>query len=136
MKFNNKPLYPYTYGDLISHDGNRIIDSILKLVDDPKFKNSLNSTFLLMIVIGSYSSAAKAIDLNNGAKLANKVLGSKGGSIAFKEVVQEALKLARTKRSLIVATTLVCGASYIAPPAPTNWALALACGILLAETIK
>lgn len=136
MTFNDKPLYPYTYGDLIIDDGNRISDSILKLIDDPKFKNSLKSTFLLMIVIGSYSLPAKATDLNDGAKLANEVLGSKGAELAFKEVMQGALKLARSKPSLIAATTLVCGASYPIPRAPTNWALAVACGILVSETLR
>ena len=136
MAFNDRALYPYTYGDLVIDDGKRISDSVLKLINDPKFKNSLKSTFLLMIFIGSYSLPAKATDLNDGAKLANEVLGSEGAGIAFKEVVQGALKLARSKPSLVAVTTIVCGASYPIPQAPTNWALAVACGILISETLK
>ena len=78
----------------------------------------------------------KATDLDDGAKLVNELLGSKGAEVAFKEVVQGALKLDRSKPSLIAANTLVCGASYPIPPAPTNWALSVACKILIAETLR
>ena len=72
MAFNDRALYPYTYGDLVIDDGKRISDSVLKLINDPKFKNSLKSTFLLMIFIGSYSLPAKATDLNEGTKIKKK----------------------------------------------------------------
>ena len=134
--FNTQPCFPFTYGESIENDGKRLSDSIIKLISDHNFRRSLKSTLMIMILVGSYSLPVKASDLNDPANLANEVLGSKGAKIAFKEIAETALKLARSKPSLIAATTLVCSASYPLPPATTNWALSVACGILISETLK
>lgn len=37
FNFNNKPHYPFTYGDTVEKDGNRIIDYTIKLTQNKKF---------------------------------------------------------------------------------------------------
>ena len=62
---------------------------------------------------------------------ANKALGTEGG----KQVLNEALKTARTKPALSLAAAITCLACLPAAGAAASPALCVACGILIAKVL-
>ena len=54
MTSNDKPLYIFTYVDLILYSENTVSYYFLKLIENPKFKTTLKSVSLSIIVITSY----------------------------------------------------------------------------------
>ena len=77
------------------------------------------------------ASPATAID---PVEAAGQVAATEGGRIAAKEVLNAALKVARSKPSMFIATGITCAAC--APVAGTcaSASMCVACGILIGKT--
>ena len=80
------------------------------------------------IVIGSAGAPAVAID---AAETAQEVIASEGG----KEVLNQALKVAKSKPALSVAAGITCVACLPAAGAAASPGLCIACGILIAKVV-
>lgn len=80
------------------------------------------------IIIGSAASTAGAVNATDAAK---SVVGAEGG----KEAMNQALKLARGKPALSLATAIVCLACIPVAGAAASPGMCIACGLLIAKTI-
>ena len=79
------------------------------------------------IILGSAGTSAGAVDAADAAK---SVVGAEGG----KQAVNQALKLARGKPALSMATTIVCIACIPVAGAVASPAMCIACGILITKS--
>lgn len=59
--FNEKPHFPYTYGDLIEDDGVRLSDHVVNVAKSERFKNHLVSVAGALVTIGFYAAPVSAI---------------------------------------------------------------------------
>ena len=73
-------------------------------------------------------TAAQASD---SAQTAKEVLATEGG----KQALNQALKVARSKPALTVASTIVCAACIPVAGASASASMCIACGILIAKVI-
>lgn len=83
------------------------------------------TTLVGVALLPSISSA------NDSAETANQVLGNEGG----KEALNTALKVAKGKPALSVATAIVCLACAPVSGVAASPALCISCGILLAKVL-
>jgi hypothetical protein len=71
--FNKKCHFPYTYGDKVKNDNNRISDSVVKIAKNNRIQN-IGSTFLwIAYYVGSNSAPASAIPPEYGQAAAEAV---------------------------------------------------------------
>lgn len=82
------------------------------------------SLFSAILVIGSATAPAGA-----AADAAKDIIGAEGG----KEALNQALKAARTKPALFIATTIVCLACMPAAGVVASPSMFIACGILIVK---
>lgn len=90
-----------------------------------KITLSLVSTAL---IINSTASPSSAIDAADAAK---EVIGSDGG----KEVLNQALKIGRSKPAISIAAAITCIACIPAAGVAASPTMCIACGILIAKTL-
>ena len=83
------------------------------------------------LAILSFTFLASPVAASDPAQVAKDTLATEGG----KEVLNEALKVARSKPALSVATTIVCVACVPVAGASASASMCVACGILLAKVI-
>lgn len=88
----------------------------------------LGDVSMALISISLMTSPALAVDT---AETANQVIASEGG----KEALNAALKIARGKPALSVATVITCIACVPAAGAAASPGLCVACGVLIAKTL-
>lgn len=68
---NEKPNFPFTYGDSPENDGERLSDSAVKLAQNKKFQTYLASAFYGFYYLGSQAASVKAIPPEVGEGVAN-----------------------------------------------------------------
>lgn len=100
--FNTKPHFPFTYGDNIENDGQRLSDYIVNKLSDEKTQNYLGAIFVAILALGSQVAPANAIPPEYGEAALS----------ATKETGQQAVNLGNGQ---------VCGAQQLpnnlqAPP--------------------
>lgn len=94
--------------------------------------NHLGKVSLAFLSFTLMSGPASALD---PAEAANQVIGSEGGQAAAKEVLNNALKVAKGKPALSVAAGIVCVASIPCAGVGASASMCVACGILIAKVI-
>ena len=83
-------------------------------------------TFSLM------TPSASAVDPVDAA---GQVVASEGGRLAAKEALNAALKVAKSKPSMVAATTVVCVSCIPVAGTCASASMCVACGILIAKTL-
>lgn len=59
--FNEKSHYPYTYGDIVIDDGQRLSDQVIKISSNKKVQSTASCIFWTAILLGSTAGPANAI---------------------------------------------------------------------------
>ena len=81
--FNANPHFPFTYGDDVSNDGQRLSDYVVNKLSDKKTQNYLGGLTMAMIALGSQVAPARAIPPEYG-EAANEILNQaaqNGGAV-------------------------------------------------------
>lgn len=94
--------------------------------------NHLGKVGMAIITASLMTSPSLAID---SAELASQAIGAEGSREASKQVLDSALKLARSKPAMSTATGIVCLACLPVAGAAVSPGLCIACGILIAKTL-
>ena len=97
-----------------------------------KFLKHLGNVAMAAVSLSLITAPATAIEPTQAAE---QVLATEGGREAAKEALNSALKVARSKPAMAVATTIVCGACVPIGGACASPGICIACGILIAKTI-
>lgn len=89
--FNTKPHYPYTYGDTVTNEGQRLSDQVIRISSNKKVQQTASCIFFTALFLGSMTESANAIppeagDYAASAAAANECIpkvpdGVKGGTI-------------------------------------------------------
>ena len=66
MKFNEKPHFPYTYGDKVENDNNRISDIVVKISKNKRVQNVASAALWAGFYVGSNSGPAIAVPIEYG----------------------------------------------------------------------
>ena len=69
--FNTKPHYPYTYGDDVENDGERLSDCVVDKFKDKNFTSHLGAVSLAVLALGSHAATSNAIPPEYGEAAAN-----------------------------------------------------------------
>jgi hypothetical protein len=85
--FNKTPHFPYTYGDDIENDGQRLSDFIVNKLSQKETRNYLGAIFLAILTLGSQAAPSNAIPAEYGEAAANVV----------KDIPQQGVPGANTK---------------------------------------
>lgn len=94
--------------------------------------NHLGSVGMAALSFSLMVPSASAID---PAEAAGQVVASEGGRVAAKAALNSALKVARSKPSMVAATTVVCVSCIPAAGACASASMCVACGIMIAKTL-
>jgi len=97
-----------------------------------RFINHLGRVSLALISVALMSTPVNA---SEPVETISQVMGSEGGQTAAKEAFNNALKVAKSKPAMSVATGIVCLACVPAAGAAASPGMCIACGILIAKTI-
>lgn len=97
-----------------------------------KFLKHLGNVAIAAVSLSLITTPATAIEPTQAAE---QVLATEGGHAAAKEALNSALKVARSKPAMAVATTIVCGACVPIAGAYASPGICIACGILVAKTL-
>lgn len=71
--FNTKPHFPFTYGDNVRNDGQRLSDYLVNKLSEKKTRNYLGGITMAVIALGSQAAPASAIPAEYG-EAANEIL--------------------------------------------------------------
>ena len=74
-KFNEKPYFPYTYGDNVINDEQRLSDLVIKFSQDKKVQRVAGLAVLTMVTLGSHVESANAIPPEAGEFAASATRG-------------------------------------------------------------
>ena len=83
-KLNKKPFFPYTYGDEVKDDGNRLSDYIVVLAKNEQFQKRVGCLVSALYIVGSNMQPAGALPPEVGegiANLAEQVIDPATGNI-------------------------------------------------------
>lgn len=83
----------------------------------------------------SFSLMAPSASAIDPGEAAGQVVASEGGRAAAKAAMDSALKVARSKPSMVAATTVVCISCIPVAGACSSASICLACGIMIAKTL-
>ena len=75
MALYNKPHYPYTYGDEMINDGERLSDYVVEKFKDKEFTHYLTAVVLAVIALGSQAAPSNAIPPDYGEAAATATQG-------------------------------------------------------------
>ena len=81
------------------------------------------------LITPSIASAVDPVDA------AGQVVASEGGRLAAKQALNTALKVAKSKPSMVAATTVVCVSCIPVAGMCASASMCVACGILIAKTL-
>ena len=93
--------------------------------------NHLGRVSLAVITVILMTPPAIAVE---PVDVVGQTLGNDGGKIATKEAINAALKAARSKPAMTVATGIVCISCIPVGGAAASPGMCIACGILIAKT--
>ena len=85
--FNTKPHFPFTYGDDLANDGERLSDYVVNKFNDKNFTSHLGAVALAVLSLGSYAAPSNAIPPEYGEAAAN----------ALKDIPQQCVPGGNTK---------------------------------------
>src|SRR5210317_818900 len=85
--FNKTPHFPFTYGDDIENDGQRLSDFIVNKLSEKETRSYLGAIFLAILTLGSQAAPSNAISAEYGEAAANVV----------KDIPQQGVPGANTK---------------------------------------
>lgn len=74
--FNTKPHFPFTYGDDIENDGQRLSDSIVNKLSEKETRSYLGAIFVAILALGSQASPSHAIPPEYGEAAAEATKGA------------------------------------------------------------
>ena len=97
-----------------------------------RFLNRLGKVGVAALTFSLMTSSASAVDPVDAA---GQVVASEGGRIATKEALNTALKFAKSKPSMVAATTVVCVSCIPVAGMCASASMCVACGILIAKTL-
>lgn len=97
-----------------------------------KILKHLGNVAMAAVSLSLITAPATAIEPTQAAE---QVLATEGGRAVAKEALNSALKVARSKPAMAVATTIVCGACVPIAGACASPGICIACGILVAKTL-
>ena len=97
-----------------------------------RFVRHLGRVSLALI---SASLMLTPVNASEPAETITQVMGSEGGREAAKEALNSALKVAKSKPAMSVATGIVCLGCIPAAGAAASPGMCIACGILIAKTL-
>lgn len=79
--FNKNPRFPFTYGDSVENDGERLSDSIVNKLKNKQFQAYLGSVALALLALGSKAQPTNAAPTGgNGTGAKPKIPKGKKGS--------------------------------------------------------
>jgi hypothetical protein len=104
----------------------------LKKSKKKKILKHLSNVCLAAISFSLMTSPVFAVDTSEAA---SQVISAEGGKKVTKEVIDAALKIAKSKPAISTATIIVCLACVPAAGAATSTSICIACGILIAKTL-
>jgi hypothetical protein len=96
-----------------------------------KILKHLGNVCMAVISLSLMTSPVSAVDTSEAA---NQVIGSEGGKKVTKELIDNALKIAKSKPAMTTATAIVCLACIPTAGAAASTSMCIACGILIAKT--
>ena len=70
-KFNSKPFFPYTYGDLVENDDTRFSHQVINLIGSKEFQKRLIVLVSVAGILGSYGSVSNGMPADAGAGIAD-----------------------------------------------------------------
>lgn len=59
-KFNNNPHFPFTYGDSVENDGERLSDSIVNMLENKQVQSYLGAVAMAVLALGSQARPTNA----------------------------------------------------------------------------
>lgn len=71
--FNTNPHFPFTYGDGVENDGERLSDYVVNKFKDKNFTSHLGAVALAILTLGSYAAPSNAIPPEYGEAAVNAV---------------------------------------------------------------
>ena len=77
-KFNSKPYFPYTYGDLVENDDTRFSHQVVNLIGSQEFQKRFFVIVSIASMLGSSATVANAMPPEAGAPIAE--LAEQGAS--------------------------------------------------------
>lgn len=69
--FNTKPHFPFTYGDDVANDGERLSDYVVNKFKDKNLTSHLGAVAFAVLTLGSYAAPSNAIPPDYGEAAAN-----------------------------------------------------------------
>lgn len=63
ITFNEKPHFPFTYGDEVKNDGEKLSDFVVDKLSDTKFQKYIGSVAVALFALGSQAALSNAIPL-------------------------------------------------------------------------
>lgn len=109
-----------------------MVDSIKKS-NKKRILKHLGNVCMAIISLSLITSPVFAADFSN-SEAASQVLGSEGSKKVTKEVIDAALKMAKSKPAMTTATVIVCFSCIPVAGTAASTSLCIACGILIAKT--
>lgn len=101
-----------------------------------RFIRHLKKIAMATLAFSLSLSPASAIDpLEATEAAASQIAANEGGKIAAKEVLNNALKIAKSKPSMTAATAVVCISCIPVAGTCASASMCVACGILIAKTL-
>lgn len=70
-EFNEKPHFPFTYGDDVENDGKRMSDYVVNKFKDKDFRNHLGAVAFTAFTLGSFAGPSNAIPPEYGETASN-----------------------------------------------------------------
>ena len=74
--FNTKPHFPYTYGDTVTNEGQRLSDQVVRICSNEKVQQTASCIFFTALFLGSTTEAANAIPPEAGDFAAGAAAGN------------------------------------------------------------
>ena len=107
--FNKNPHFPFTYGDNVGNDGERLSDSIVNILKNKQVQSYLGAVAMAVLALGSQARPTNAAPAGgNGGGAKPEITKKKGSAVKLPGPPQtDAGKLINTG-ALGVAISLIC----------------------------
>ena len=79
-KFNNNPHFPFTYGDSVENDGERLSDSIVNMLKNKQVQSYLGAVAMAVLALGSQARPTNAAPAGSNGDVVKPEIPTKKGS--------------------------------------------------------
>lgn len=79
-KFNNNPHFPFTYGDSVENDGERLSDSIVNMLENKQVQSYLGAVAMAVLALGSQARPTNAAPAGPNGDVVKPEIPTKKGS--------------------------------------------------------